>query len=169
MKTLWAFTVAAIFLGCAPVSAEYCSVKQEGKEVSCVYRIDRIPKNTQIIISYTRQGWSMLIAVFLKEFENIEGDAKVKLKTGEMLSLKYVSTQRDLTPGGSMMEAPAYLVSEELLRELGNASGKLWFLLPATYAKGGAVELKVAASVFADIDAYIAETKSVLSPLFENE
>lgn len=169
MKTLWTLTLAAIFLWCSPASAEYCSVNQEGKEISCVYKIDRIPKHTQIVISYTRHGWSMLIAVFLEEFVNIEGDAKVITKKGEKRSIEYISTQRDMTPEGFMMEAPVYLVSEAMLRELGNSSGKVRFLLPAAYAKGGEVEVKVAASVFSDIDEYIAETKSVLSILFEDE
>lgn len=169
MKTLWVFIVAVMCLWCSPASAEYCSVQSEGKKISCTYKIDHLPKNTQIIISYTRHGWSMMIAVFLEEFANIEGDAKVKTKKGEMQSLEYISTQRDMTESGLMMEVPVYLVSEALLRELGNSSGRIQFLLPAMYAKHGEVELKIHASLFSDIDEYIAETKSVLGVLFENE
>ena len=77
-----------------------------------------------------------------------------------MRSIEYIKTQRDMTPDGFMMEAPVYLVSEAMLRELGNSSGKVRFLLPGAYAKGGEVEVKVAASVFSDIDEYIAYNKS---------
>jgi len=110
----------------------------------------------------------MLIAVFLKEFAMIEGDAKVKTKGGEIDTIEYITTRRDMTHGGSMMEAPMYRVSEELLRKWGNSSGKVRFLLSATQAKGHEVEVEVAASRFSDIDAYIAETKNVLGVLFEN-
>jgi hypothetical protein len=97
----------------------------------------------------------------------IEGDAKVKTKNGEMQSIEYISTRRDMT-GGRLMEAAVYLVSEPLLHELGNAKGKVRFYLAATDAKKD-VEVEVAASNFEDIDAYISETKTLLSDLFKDE
>jgi len=167
VKAIWTFILLAIILWSPAASAEYCNVSSGGDETSCIYKINRIPKNSQITISYTQQGWSMMIVVFLKEFAMIEGDAKVKTKNGEMQSIEYISTRRDMT-GGRLMEAAVYLVSEPLLHELGNAKGKVRFYLTATDAKKD-VEVEVAASNFEDIDAYISETKTLLSDLFKDE
>ena len=167
MKTLWIFILLAIFSWSSPVSAEYCTFKSDKNVRSCIYKIDRIQHNSQIIISYTRQGWTMMIAVFLDEFAIIEGDAKVRPGKGKMLSIEHVTTRRDMTPGGRMMETPIYLVTEAQLREFGNAKGKIRFYLTASESKDEEVE--VAASLFSDIDAYITETKSVLGVLFEDK
>lgn len=167
MKIIWTFIIVMLFLWCSPVSAEYCTVKSDGKSTSCIYKISRIPKNTQIVISYTQQGWSMLIAVFLDEFVMIEGDATVKPGRGEIQSIEHVTTRRDMTPEGLLMEAPIYRVSEELLRELGNSRGKIRFWLAASESKDKEVE--VAASLFSDIDEFIDETKAKLDILFEDE
>lgn len=167
MKTFWTLILLAIFLWSSPVSAEYCTVSSEGRSTSCVFKTKRTPKDAQIVVSYTQQGWSMMVAVFLKEFAMIEGDSKVKTKKGEMYSIEYVTTRRDMTPAGKVMEAPVYIASEELLHELSNAKGKVQFWLSAEKPKE--VEAEFAASLFEDLDAYIAETKMVLSDLFEDE
>jgi hypothetical protein len=167
VKAIWTFILLTVFLWSSAAPAEYCKVGSGGKETSCVYKITRIPKNSQIIISYTQQGWSMMIVVFLEDFAMIEGDAKVKTKNGEMQNIEYVSTRRDMS-GKRMMEAAVYIVSEELLRELGNAKGKIRFYLAGTNTKKD-VEVEVAASNFKDIDAYISETKTLLGVLFKDE
>jgi hypothetical protein len=109
----------------------------------------------------------MMVAVFLEEFAMIEGDSKVETKKGEMYSLKYVTIRRDMTHTGKMMEAPVYLASEELLHELSNAKGKVRFWLSGEKPKE--VEAEFAAILFKDLDAYVAETRMVLSDLFEDE
>jgi len=168
MKSLWMFILVAVFLWCSPASAEYCKVKSDGTSRTCIYKIDRIPHNSQIVISYTREGWTMMIAVFLKEFALIEGDAKVKSSEGGEQSIEYVSTSRDMTAGGTLMEAAIYKVSESLLRDLGHSKGKVRFYLAGSASKKDK-EVEVAASLFSDIDAYIDETKTVLKALFPNE
>ena len=167
MKTLWTLILLAIFLWSSPVSAEYCTVSSEGNSTSCVFKTKRTPKNAQVVISYTQQGWSMMVAVFLEEFAMLEGDSKVKTKNGEMYSLKYVTIRRDMTPSGKVMEAPVYIASEELLHELSSAKGKVRFWLSGEKPKE--VEVEFAASLFEDLDAYVAETRMVLSELFEDE
>ena len=167
MKALWIFILLAIFSWSSPVSAEYCTFKADKNVRSCIYKINRIQHNSQIIISYTRQGWTMMIVVFLDDFSTIEGDAKVRPGKGEMLSIKHVATQRDVTPDGLLMEASIYLVTEAQLRELGSAKGKVRFYLSSSDSKDEEVE--VAASLFSDIDAYIAETKTVLGVLFKDK
>ena len=109
----------------------------------------------------------MMIAVFLDEFAMVEGDAKARTKKGEEHKLKYVTIRRDMMYTGRVMEAPVYLVSEELLHEMSNAKGKVRFWLAALDTKD--VEVEVAASLFSGVDDYIAETKSVLGTGFEIE
>jgi hypothetical protein len=167
MKPFWTLILLAIFLWSSPVSAEYCTVSAEGKSTSCVFKTKRTPKDAQVVVSYTQQGWSMMVAVFLKEFAMIEGDSKVKTKNGEMYSLEYVTIHRDMTPSGKVMEAPVYIASEELLHELSSAKGKVRFWLSGEKPKE--VEVEFAASLFEDLDAYVAETRMVLSNLFEDE
>jgi len=167
MKVFRTILILAATLWSAPVFANYCKVDTESETTSCIFKANYIPKNTQIIISYTQQGWSMLIVVFLDDFAIIEGDAKVQTKHGEPHTIKYVSTRRDMTHG-KMMEAALYIIDESVLRELGQAKGKIHFYLANTDAKED-VDVEVAASNFEDIDAYIAETKTVLSALFKEQ
>ncbi len=167
VKAFWTVLLLAMVIWSAPASANYCRVDNEDSKTSCIYKADRIPKGTQIIISYTRQGFSMMIVVFRDEFAIIEGDAKVQTRHGEPHTIKYVSTRRDMTHG-KMMEAALYLVDEEVLQELGQARGKIHFYLANTDAKKD-VDVEVAASNFEDIADYIAETKSVLSVLFDEQ
>lgn len=167
MKTLLTLFLATCLLWSPSAFSKYCSIKEGSNARSCVYRVDRIPKSTQIIISYTQQGWSMMIAVFFDEFAIIEGTAKVKIHKGDTFDIEHVSTRRDMTPGGRMMEAAIYRVSEELLREMGRAKGKIRIYL-ATDATGEE-EIEVAAKLFHDLDAYIEETRAELGALFEEE
>jgi len=165
VKAIWTVLFLAATIWSAPASATYCKLDAADNKTSCIYKADRIPKNTQIIISYTRQGFTMMIVVFQKEFAMIEGDSTVQTKHGEPHMLKYVSTRRDMTHG-MMMEAALYLIDESVLQELGHAKGKIHFLLANTDAKED-VDVEVASSNFEDIDAYIAETKAVLGDLFK--
>lgn len=167
MRPFWTLVLFAISLCSSPVSAEYCTVNSEGKSTSCVFKSERTPKDAQVIVSYTQQGWSMMVAVFLEEFAMLEGDSRVKTKKGEMYSLDHVTTRRDMTSAGRVMEAPVYLASEELLHELSSAKGKVRFWLSGEKPKE--VEVEFAASLFKDLDAYVAETRMVLGDLFEDE
>jgi hypothetical protein len=168
MKALWALLTASIFLWSAPVFAEYCTVKPEDNSTSCVFTTKRNPKDAQVIVSYTKQGWSMMIAVFLKEFAMLDGDSKAKTKKGEMHDLKFVTIRRDMTLSRRMMEAPVYIVDEALLHEMANAKGKIRFWLTAEKPKDE-VEVEFSAGLFEGLDEYVAETKMVLGDLFENK
>jgi hypothetical protein len=169
MKTILALGLVALFMWSSPVSAEFCKKKSTGNAISCMYKIDRIEKKSQIIFSYTRQGWSMMIVVFLEEFQMIEGSAKVKPGRGtDTQSIEYVTTRRDMTPEGEMMEAPIYKVSEELLHVLGKAKGRVKFWLPGGLSRKD-LEVKLTGSLFSDIEAYITETKSELGVLFQEQ
>ena len=167
MKTFGTVILLALSLWSAPLFAEYCRVDAENNKTSCIYKIDRIPKNSQIVINYTQQGWSMMIVVFRKEFALIEGDSKVTTKDGGEYPIKYVSTRRDMTHG-MMMEAAIYMVDETVLHELAKARGKVRFFLANTVEKED-VEVEVAASQFEDIEAFIAETRIVLADLFKDQ
>lgn len=168
MKTLWVLVTASIFLWSAPVFAKYCMVKPEDQSTSCVFTTKRNPKDAQIVISYTRQGWSMMIAVFLKEFAMLDGNSKAKTKKGEMHELRFVNIRRDMTLNRRMMEAPVYLVDEALLHDMANAKGKVRFWLMAEKPKDE-VEVEFSSGLFEELDEYIAETKMVLGDLFQDE
>ena len=99
MKTLSTFIFLSIFLWCTSASAEFCTVTPDNKSTSCIFKTKRNPKDAQIIISYTQQGWSMMIAVFFKkDFAMIEGDAKAQTKNGELHKLEFIDIRRDMTP-----------------------------------------------------------------------
>ena len=108
----------------------------------------------------------MTVTVVLKEFAMFEGDAKAHTKDGEMYNLEYVSTRRDMAPRRLVKEMPVYHVSEAFLHELGSAKGKVIFLLSAEDPKE--VEVKFSSGLFDDIDAFIAETKSVHADQFKD-
>ena len=167
MKSFWITILLALAFWSSTAFAEYCKVSPENSKTSCIYKINRIPRNTQIILSYTQQGWSMMIVVFRDEFAIIDGDARVATKDGEEYTIQHVSTRRDMV-SGKMMEAALYMVSEQLLHDLAGAKGKVRFYLAADEVKKG-VEVEVAASPFEDLEAYIAETKTMLAELFENQ
>jgi len=168
MKTIWTLILLALFFWSSPVLAEFCTVDSESNSTSCVFKTKRAPKDAQVIVTYTQQGWSMMVAVFFKkDFAMVEGDSRVTLKGGETFDLKYVSTRRDLTLDRRMMEAPVYLVSEDLLHALSNARGKVRFWLTAENPKE--VEAEFSSGLFEDLDAYVAETRMVLSELFEEK
>lgn len=169
MKILWTAIFVTMFLWSSPVAAEYCTVSPGTDVNSCIFETGRMPNNTQVIISYTKQGWALMIAVFFSEFAMIEGDAKVKIGKGELQNMKFVSTRRDMVANGLLMEAALYKVTEAQLHELGYARGKIRFWLAASEAKNGEVEVKVKSSHFNDIEAYIAETKTALGALFKDE
>ncbi|MBT8070625.1 MAG: hypothetical protein HKP21_14040 [Xanthomonadales bacterium] len=160
MKTLVTIIFLAMFSWSAPVAAKFCNVNEAENKTLCRYKATRLPDNAQIFITYTDQGFSMMIVIFLEEFAMVEGDARMKTKKGEMQTLEYVTTHHDMTPEGLMMEAGVYKVTESMLRELGNARGKVRFWLPANDTKDQ--QLKIAASKFSELEEYIEETKSTL-------
>ncbi len=108
-----------------------------------------------------------MAVVFVKDFVMVEGDASIRIGKGEIHNLEYVNTHRDITPGGMMMEAAIYRVSEELLQILGNSSGRIRFRLSASEAKDQ--EIKAMGGNFSELDEYIAETKATLGILFESK
>lgn len=169
MKALWVVIAASVLFWSAPVFAEYCTVKPEDNSTSCVFTTKRNPKDAQIVVSYTKQGWSMMIAVFLKkEFAMLEGDSTARTKNGDTHKLKFITIRRDMTINRRMMEAPVYLVDEALLLDMANAKGKVRFWLAAENPKDE-VEAEFSAKLFKGIDDYVAETKMVLSELFPDE
>lgn len=109
-----------------------------------------------------------MIAVFLKkDFAMIEGDSKAQTKNGEVHKLEFVTIRRDITFTGRMMEAPVYMVTEDLLHDMSNSKGKVRFWLAAEDPKE--VEVEFAAGLFEELDAYVAETRTVLAELFRDE
>jgi len=166
MKTFLTLIVLAVFLWSSPVFAEFCGVSSESAATSCTFKTSYTPKDARITVTHTQQGWAMTVTVTLKEFAMIEGDSTVKTKDGEVYSLEYVSTRRDMAPRRKVKEMPVYLVSEAFLQELGSGKGKVLFFLSAEEPKE--VEVKFTSGMFDDMDAFITETKTVLADQFKD-
>ena len=166
MKTFLTLIVLAVFLWCSPVYAEFCGVSSESGATECTFKTSYTAKDTRIAVTYTPQGWALTVTVILKEFAFIEGDSKAKTKNGEMYNLEYVSTSRDMAPRRKWKEMPVYIVSEAFLHELGSDKGKVLFWLTAEDSKE--MEVKFSSGMFEDIDAFIAETKTVLADQFKD-
>jgi len=168
MKTFWKLIILTVFLWCSPVSAEFCGVNSETAKTECTFKTNYTAKDTRISVTYTPQGWAMTVTVVRKkEFAFIEGDSKAKTKNGEMYDLEYVTTSRDMAPRRKLKEMPVYIVSEAFLHEMGSDNGKVLFWLTAEDPKE--VEVKFSSGMFEDMDAFIAETKTVLGDQFKDE
>lgn len=160
MKILYAITLTVIFLWSAPLSAEYCKYDDAGRVKSCEFKISGLKKDSQIIISYTQQGWSLMAVIFVKEFVFVEGEGRIEIGKKALQNMEYVTTRRDIVYGAGMMEAAVFRVSEELLHQLANSDGTVRIYLPATESKDRVI--KATAGKFSELDEYIAETKEVL-------
>jgi hypothetical protein len=160
MKTLCTLLLTTLFLWSSPLAAEYCTTNDAGEVDSCILKINGLPKNTQVIISRLQEGWTLMLVVFLDEFAMVENDAKVQIGRGDKQNMKYITTHRDVTPEGQVMEAAVYQVTEELLHNLSNADGKVRFYLASSQAKVD--RIPIVASRFSELDEYIAETQSAL-------
>ena len=141
-------------------SAEYCKYDDAGNLRSCTYEAVEGLKGTRFVASYTQQGWGLTIAVFIEDFVMLEGDARVKIRGHDEQTLEYVSTTRDIAPEDLVMEAAVYKVSEELLLQLADASGKVRFYLPANEAEEQYI--KVQSVQFKELVDFVAETKAAI-------
>ena len=101
-----------------------------------------------------------MIAVFLEDWLMLEGDASIQMGDDKVRELKYVTSHKDLTEQGALMEAVTFMVSEELLLEMQSSKGTFRITLPAKEADD--LELKFWAKRYKKLDEFIAETKSRL-------
>lgn len=168
MKTLQLFIFLTLFICCSPAFAEYCAVDSESAEIACKFKTEYTPKDANILVSHTEQGWTLTVTVIQKkDFAMIAGDAKAQIKEGEIYNLEYVSTRRDIAPRRKHKEAALYLVNEEFLYELASTKSKVKFWLTAEDPKE--LELKFSWKLFRGIDDFIAETKTVLGDRFQGQ
>jgi hypothetical protein len=142
-------------------AAEFCTRDEATDVLSCRYTDNNgRPHDAMMTISLTREGWSLMLAVFLnEEWLMMEGDASVRFKDDSVFELDYLTTHRDLTEQGRLMEAAFFEVEEDLLRKIGNSKGSMYFNVPA---EKGDLELKFWTKRFKDMDAFLAETKATV-------
>ncbi len=142
-------------------SAEYCTRDEAADSLSCRYSdANGRPHNAMMSISLTKEGWSLMLAIFLnEEWMMMEGDSSVRFKDDTVFELDYVTTHRDLTEQGRLMEAAFFKVGEDLLRKIGNTKGSMYFDIPT---EKGNLELKFWTKRFKDMDAFLAETKAAV-------
>lgn len=159
MKTLCTILLTVVALWSAPVSAEFCRYDDAGRVRSCEFKVTGLKKQSQIVISYTQQGWSLMAVVFIDEFIFLEGDGRIEIGKKEPQVLEYVTTRRDVVSRG-MMEAGVFRVDEELLHDIANSDGGIRIYMPAS--EGEEQKIKANDSRFSDLERYIAETKAAL-------
>jgi len=160
MKILSRALIFAMLLWGVSASAEYCKYDDAGILRSCTYNAVEGLKGTRFVVSYTRQGWALTVAIYVEEFVMLEGDARVKIRGHEEQTIEYVSTTRDIAPDDLVMEAAVFKVSEELLLQLADASGKVKFYVPALEAEE--LEIRVQSVQFKELADYVAETKAAV-------
>jgi hypothetical protein len=147
--------------GSQAAAAEFCTRDEATDTLSCRYTdTNGRPHNAMMTISLTQAGWSLMLAVFLdEEWLMMEGDASVRFKDDTVFELDYVTTHRDLTEKGRLMEAAFFKVEEDLLRKIGSSKGSMYFNVPNE--KDG-LELKFWTKRFKDMDDFLAETKAAV-------
>jgi hypothetical protein len=161
LKTLCTMLLLATILWTPPLSAKYCKKNSAGKPTSCRFTDNTgRPHDATISISYTQQGWSLMLAFYIKDWLMLEGDAKIKMGDSEIQTIPYVTTRKDITSTEELIEAVVYRPSEELLWELDESSGMIKFWLPSS--EGEELEVKFRAMRFKNLDKFIAETKETL-------
>ena len=101
-----------------------------------------------------------MLAFFLDDWLMLEGDAKIQMGDGEIKTIPYVTTRKDVTSQELLIEAVVYRADEKLLRELNESSGWIRFWVPSS--EGEELEVKFLAKRFKKLDKFIAETKETL-------
>jgi len=161
IKSLLTLLLMAILLWSPSISAKYCKQNSSGKTTSCRFSDNTgRPHDATISISYTQQGWSLMLAFYIEDWLMLEGDAKIKMGDGEVKTIPYVTTRKDITSTEQLIEAVVYRPSEELLREISEAGGMIKFWLPSTL--GEELEVKFRAMRFKNLDKFVDETKETL-------
>jgi hypothetical protein len=102
----------------------------------------------------------MMVAIFVDDWVMLEGDASIQMGDDKVRELKYITSHKDLTEQGALMEAVTFLVSEELLLEMQSSKGTFRITLPAKEADD--LELKFWTKRYKKLDKFIAETKAAL-------
>ena len=159
MKILYTALLSLVILWSPAIFAKYCKYNDAGRVRSCEFKVTGLKNNSQIIISYTQQGWSLMAVIYIDEFVLVEGDARIKIGKNEPRTLEYVKTSRDVS-GGKMVEAAVFLTSEDVLHEIANSSRAIRIYLPAAEAEDQVI--KANDSRFDGLEDYIAETKAAV-------
>lgn len=161
MKALSTLLMLAMLTWAMPASAKFCTRDEASDALSCRYTdTNGRPHNAMMTISLSREGWSLMVAIFLdKDWLMLEGDGKLTFKDGTVLDLKHVKTHRDLTERERLMEAAFFMVDEDLLHKIGSSKGSMFFTIPT---EKGEVELKFWTKRFKEMDEFIAETKATV-------
>lgn len=158
MKVLSTLLMLILLIWAMPADAGFCSRDDDTGTLSCRY-IDTNgrPHNAMMTISLSREGWSLMVAVFLDEdWLMIEGDGKILFKDETVFELEYAATRRDLTEQNRLMEAAFFVVEEDVLRKIGSSKGSMFITVPS---EQGDIELKFWTKRFKEMDAFIAEAK----------
>lgn len=162
MKVLSTIILLAIALWTAPVLAEYCERNPTTDKISCKF-IDTNgkPHNASLTLTLTREGYSMMIAVFVDEWLMLGGETTAQIGEAEPVEVEYKGTRRDVTSHGALMEAAVFLVDKEFLQQMHQSKGMIVFRI-ATEKKD--LEVQFWSRRFKKLDDFITETQAIVNP-----
>lgn len=162
MKVLGTIILLAITLWTAPVYAKYCERNPSTDRISCKFvDTNGKPHNASMTLTLTREGYSMMIAVFVEEWFMLGGATTVQMGDAEPVEIQYKGTRRDMTEQGRLMEAAVFLVDEEFLQKMHQSKGMIVFRIATEKDE---LEVRFWARRFKKLDDYIAETQAILNP-----
>lgn len=162
MKVLSTIILLAMTLWATPVFAEYCERNPSTDRLSCKF-IDNNgkPHKAALTLTLTREGYSMMIAVFVDDWLMLGGKTTVKMSDDEPVEIEYKGTRRDITERGLLMEAAVFLVDKEFLQKMHQSKGTIVFSI-ATEKKD--LEVEFWSRRFKNLDDFIDETQAILNP-----
>lgn len=163
MKLLGTIVLLTIALWATPVFAEYCERNPATNLISCKY-VDTHgkPHNATITITLTREGYSMVITVYVDEWLMLGGESTVTIGEAEPQEIQYLGTRRDITEGGLLMEAGVYMVDKELLEKMHQSKGTILFKLEAE--EDDELVIEFWSRRFKKLGDFINETQAILNP-----
>ena len=160
MKILGTTFLLFIFLWSSSLAAEYCKVDDFDNSTSCILVVNTGGlREPRIMFASEGSDWQLAVYMVFEDWARLDGDSKIKIDEGEILTLKHVTTSRDVISGDTLTEVAIYRTSEDLLQAIAKAKEVVWFRLSA--AKTTDQDLKIAASKFSELGAFITEAKAL--------
>ena len=163
MKALGTILLLVIALWISPVFADFCERNPSNNLISCKFiGKNGKPHNAMITFTLTREGYSMMITVFVAEWLMLGGKTTAKIGDAEPVEIEYKGTRRDITEQGLLMEAAVFLVDKEFLQKLHQSKGTVVFQIATEKPKG--LEVEFWSRRFKKLDDFIDETQAILNP-----
>ena len=163
MKALGTILLLVFALWSAPVFADFCERNPSTNLISCKFMdTNGKPHNATITLTLTREGYSLMITIFVDDWLMLGGETLVKIGDAEPVEIEYKGTRRDISEQGLLMEAAVFLVDKEFLQKLHQSKGTIVFQIGTEEAKD--LEVEFWSRRFKKLDDFIGETQAILNP-----